>query len=151
MRHLTTGFRAGILAAIIGVLLALPASAAHIGNNKAELSGPEGVSGQSVANYSTGQDAIRANATVQGLEAGEDYTFRLRHNNGDTSEVCTFTARRNGSGGCSGEVDGVGFHHADILDDEGSTVATGTYERRGNCREASQGGSLCESDQRNPQ
>lgn len=52
---------------------------------------------------------------------------------------------RGGTDGCSGSVAGVGFHHADIVDDAGTTVATGRYERRGNCREPGQDGSQCQA------
>ncbi|MGI8875344.1 MAG: hypothetical protein ACR2KP_13690 [Egibacteraceae bacterium] len=136
--------RTALIAAILSAFFALPAAAAHIGNNKADLTGPGGVTGQSVANYSTGQDAVQAQARVRGLAPGS-YTLRLRHNDGRTFPVCTFSADGKGTDGCSGSIEGVGFHHADVVDDDGVVVATGTYERRGNCREPQQGASQCEA------
>ncbi|HVM00729.1 MAG TPA: hypothetical protein VM324_15680 [Egibacteraceae bacterium] len=144
MQGVGTGFKVGLVAvtmAVLAALAALPASAAHIGNNKAELSG-DGATGTSVANYSTGTDTIRANVRVRGLEAGQ-YTFQIRHANGTVTSICTFTAKGTGAAGCSGATSGRGFHHADVVDDAGNLVATGEYERRGNCREADQAGSLC--------
>ncbi len=132
------------VAVAMAALLAVPAAADHIGNNKAELTGAGGVGGQSTANYATGADVIYAQARVDDLEPG-DYTFRVRHNNGSTFTVCSFTADGSGSEGCAGSIDGVGFHHADIVDAANSVVATGRYARRGNCREPQQGGSQCEA------
>lgn len=145
MRHLTSRFSVGLLAAVLGVLLALPAAAAHNGSNKAELAG-DGGTGTSVVNYSKGHDTFNASARVLGLDEGT-YTFRLRSPDGQTAfDVCELESTGSGSATCS-EVhrDFGGFATGEIVDDEGTVVAEGTYARRGNCRDPEQAGSQCEA------
>ncbi len=63
--------------------------------------------------------------------------------------VCTFDTTT-GRDGCSATDLGLpGFASARIVDGDGTVVASGTFERRGNCRDADQGGSQCEAPGRN--
>lgn len=63
----TRTFWTAMLAAAMAVMMVLPAAADHIGNNKAALAGADGVTGQSIANYSKGSDTVQAHARVNGL------------------------------------------------------------------------------------
>lgn len=135
------------VAAVALLGIASPASAAHFGNNKAALVG-DGVTGTAIVNYSEGTGTFNGSARVSGLEEGT-YTFQVVSPNGMTATpICTFTADGNGTDGCS--ANGLtlgGFATAEIVDDTNNTVvASGTFERRGNCRDADQAGSQCKAN-----
>lgn len=127
-------------------LPAVPAMAAHNGNNKAPLSG-EGTSGTALVNYSEGTGTFSGTSSVKGLNPGETYSYNVVSPNGQVvTEVCTFVAD-GGSDGCSFQGTKLGgFASATIEDDLGNVVASGTFERRGNCRDRDQGGSQCEAN-----
>jgi hypothetical protein len=154
MRYLTSGLRASLIAAILGVLLALPASAAHNGNNRADLAG-DGITGRSVANYIAGSDkgageshthGFNVSAQVRGLDAGA-YTLQVRSPNGQVvTPVCDFVATGRGSAGCQENLDLGGFLTAEIADAAGTVVASGVYDRAGNCRDPQQAGTQCEAN-----
>lgn len=116
------------------VLTALPAQAGHESNNKADLVGA-GVSGSAVVNYAKGApQEWRSTAHVAGLVPAAAYTFTVNGPAG-VQVVCTFTANRQGAGGCTdGETDLGGFGTAQIRDAAGDVVAAGTFERRGGNR-----------------
>ena len=140
-------FIALALAAIALLGIASPASAAHNSNNKAELTGttdPD-ITGVAIVNYQEGRGTFNGSTRVDGLEPGEDYTFRVT-GPGGLQTICTFTANASGSGGCSEQ--GLklgGFTTAQIVDKNGTVVASGTFARRGTCRDPQQGGELCEA------
>jgi hypothetical protein len=126
------------------VLTALPAQAAHNGNNLASLSG-DGVSGTALLNYSEGTGTFSGTANVLGLVAGEEYRYVVNLNGANERVVCTFVAGP-GSSGCSANGLALpGFNKAEIKHESGP-VASGTFERRGNCRDPQQGGSQCEAN-----
>ncbi len=55
-----------------------------------------------------------------------------------------------GTDGCSeNRLPLAGFSRAEIVDESGAVVASGAFERRGNCRDADQAASLCEAPGRN--
>lgn len=124
---------AGGTAALL--LPALPVHAAHESNNKAELTGA--ASGTAVVNDIEGRDRQQwtANTRLQGLEPGT-YTFVLVAPNGTEGvTVCTFTSDGQGSSGCSNSAfDTGGFASAQIQDEAGDAVASGTFARRGGNR-----------------
>lgn len=126
-------------------LVAGPAAAAHNGNNKAELSGSTGITGNAIVNYSEGQGTFNGVTSVQNIPDGA-YTYTVSLNGNNPQVICTFTAT-NGTGGCS-EQDRplAGFNMAEIRNAAGAVVASGTFDRRGNCRDADQGGSQCEAN-----
>jgi hypothetical protein len=134
------------VAAVALLGIASPASAAHFGNNKAALVG-DGVTGTAIVNYSEGTGTFNGSARVSGLEEGT-YTFQVVSPDGQTATpICTFEADGNGTDGCSatGLTLG-GFATAEIADANGEVVADGTFERRGNCRDADQAGSQCKAN-----
>lgn len=124
---------AGGAAALL--LTALPAQAAHESNNKADLSGA--ASGTAVVNYIEGRDGQQWTATtrLQDLQAGT-YSFVLIAPNGTEGvTVCTFSSDGAGSAGCSNSsFDTGGFAGAQIQDEDGDVVASGTFVRRGGRR-----------------
>lgn len=143
MRHSTIGMRASLLAAVLGVLLALPAAAAHNGNNKADFDGV--TTGAAVVNYSQGQGTFSGSLSVSGLDDG-DYTFAVSLNGDNRQELCDFTAGA-GRQGCSVTGQALpGFNLAEVLDADGTVVDSAAFARRGNCRDPQQGGSLCEAN-----
>jgi hypothetical protein len=136
---------AGAATAAALAVAAAPAHAAHNGNNKAPLRG-DGVTGTAILNYSEGTGTFSGTANVLGLVEGEDYSYVVNLNGGNEQTICTFTAGA-GSSGCS--ANGLtlpGFNRAEIEDSAGNAVASGTFERRGNCRDPQQGGSQCEAN-----
>jgi len=63
-------------------------------------------------------------------------------------EICEAEANQQGTFRCSDQdvlQDEFGLVEAVIRDSEGTEVATGIYNRRGNCRAPDQGGSQCEA------
>jgi hypothetical protein len=139
---------------VVGVVaLAAPAFAAHNGNNYAELTGVQGtdvITGTAVINYSEGQGTFNSTLNASGLDAG-DYRFTVNGPAG-VQEICTFTVSGGGRQGCSAQDQALGgFGSAQIREaGSGAIVASGTFERRGNCRDPQQGGSQCESPVLNP-
>jgi hypothetical protein len=126
------------------------ASAAHNGNNRAEL-GPgtdANASGVAIVNYSEGRGAFNGSVTVSGLEPGASYTFvvRLGANEVTDQTICSGTADTAGTFTCNAQhVTLSGFSVAVLEDALGGDVATGTFARRGNCRDPQQGGSQCDA------
>ena len=120
------------------LLTALPAQAAHESNNKAELTGV-GTTGTAIVNYIEGRTTQQwtGNVRVRGLAVG-DYSYVLVSPTGaDAATVCTFTAAANGSAGCSNSsFDTGGFATAQVRNEAGAVVASGTFERRGGQRAA---------------
>ena len=134
----------GTTAALL--LPAVSASAAHNGNNRAELSGAG--TGVALLNYSEGRGTFNGSTNVQGLEDG-DYTFRVSLNGNNVREICSFTVG-DGRSGCSAtDLALPGFNRAEIVDSDGAVVASGVFARRGNCRDPQQGGSQCEAPGQN--
>lgn len=134
------------LAAVALLGIASPASAAHNGNNKAELTGPRGVTGTAIVNYSEGQGTFNATARVAGLPAGT-YTFAVFNAANGSQTICTFTSDGTGTAGCSAQhLELEGFGVARIVDSSGAIVASGNFARRGNCRDANQAGSQCKAN-----
>ncbi len=136
--------------AMLGVaLFAGSALGAHNGNNRAELTGTgdPNATGVAIVNYSEGKGTFNGNITVSNLTAGAAYTFLVRSPNGVTEQViCSGTADADGTFTCSAQ--GLplnGFAKAVVRDSNGTEVAVGTFERRGNCRDPLQAGSQCEA------
>jgi hypothetical protein len=135
---------------VLGALFALApsAQAAHLGNNKAELTGtgdPD-ATGQALINYSDGTGLFNGGASVANLNAGATYTYLVRRANGTEVAICSGTANLKGKFQCSESqvsIPAPGFTTAVIRDMAGTEVASGLFERRGNCREPDQAGSLC--------
>ena len=140
---------------VLGILLTLllgttSAFASHESNNYAKLTGAGGVTGNAHVNYVKGTEGWSSTVSVFGLAAG-DYVFAVRRTAaGAFQTVCAFTADGRGQDGCSDQ-DAVlvGFTQAVIvldangngIADSGETVvASGTFERRGVCREPDQAG-----------
>ncbi len=137
---------------ILGVMLggASSAFAAHESNNRANLTGDDGVSGKAIVNYVKGTEGWSSNTSVFGLQPGE-YVFAVRlRADGPFQTICAFTADGKGRDGCS-DRDAVlmGFSQAVIVldangngeaDMDETVVASGTFERRGVCREPDQAG-----------
>lgn len=143
MNRRTRGLRAGLLAAVISVVVALPAFAAHNGNNRATFDGD--TSGTAVVNYSEGRGTFNGTLNVSGLDDG-DYSFAVSLNGTNRQALCSFEA---GSGrtGCSVTDRALpGFNLAEVLDADGDVVDSAVFDRGGNCRDPQQGGSLCESN-----
>lgn len=126
-------------------------SAAHNGNNKAELvgTGDPDATGQAVVNYREGTGTFNGTVTVRNLEPGETYTFMVRGATGETF-ICEDEANSVGTFTCSAQnLTLPGFGSAAVRDSSGNEVATGVFERRGNCRDADQAGSQCKAPDRN--
>ena len=132
------------------LVLAGAALAAHNGNNRAELTGAGGVTGVAIVNYSEGQGDFNGNVTVSGLLPNVDYSFYV---NGATSTpgrlICSGTSDAAGAFTCSAQhVVLPGFATAEVR--QGTTVvASGTFARRGNCRDPEQGGTQCDAPGQN--
>jgi len=104
------------------------------------------VTGTAVVNYSEGTGTFNGTTRVSGLEPDTGYTFRVNGPAGPQT-ICTFTTDANGTGGCSEQ--GLtlgGFGRAEIVDKGGVVVASGSFDRRGNCRDADQAGSQCKAN-----
>ena len=147
MRFLARGlFVVSMLAMLLVGSTAL-VSAAHNGNNKAQLTGtgdPD-AQGQAVVNYREGTGTFNGNITVQNLEPGETYTFLVRGATGETV-ICSADANSAGTFSCSAQdLTLPGFGTAVVRDSAGTEVASGIFARRGNCRDADQAGSQCQA------
>lgn len=123
------------------------ALAAHNGNNKAELSGVG--TGTAVVNYSEGQGTFNGTVTVSGLAANTDYSFFVTGAAAGATGllICSGTSDSSGTFTCSEQKLGLpGFTTAQVRTTIGGTVvASGTFERRGNCRDPEQAGSQCQA------
>lgn len=129
-----------LLAGTVGM-----ASAAHNGNNSAVITGtgdPD-ATGKAIVNYREGTGTFNGTITVDNLTPGETYSFFVRGATGETL-ICTDTADAEGTFTCSEQnLTLPGFGMAVVRDSAGVEVATGTFERRGNCRDPQQGGTQC--------
>ena len=145
MRTLLRAF--GGLALLLAVLVGtVPATlAAHNGNNQAVLSGtgdPD-ATGKAIVNYREGTGTFNGTITVQNLTPGATYTVLVRGASGERV-ICTDVANTQGSFTCSAQdLTLPGFVTAVVRDSAGTDVASGTFERRGNCRDPEQAGSQC--------
>ena len=139
------GLTAFFLATMMVLAFAGVAGAAHNGNNKAALTGtgdPD-ATGQAIVNYREGTGTFNGTITVSNLTPGEMYTFLVRRGAVETV-VCSGTANSSGVFTCSAQDLALpGFVMAVVRDSAGIEVATGTFARRGNCRDADQAGSQC--------
>ncbi len=128
------------------------ASAAHNGNNKAQLVGvgtETDATGQAIVNYREGTGTFNGTVTVRNLMAGETYEFYVTGAAaGDAGVlICSGEASNSGLFRCSAQALALpGFTTAEVREGDGDVVATGTFLRRGNCRDADQAGSQCESN-----
>lgn len=136
-----------VLAGTIG-----SASAAHNGNNKANLAGvgtETDATGTAIVNYREGTSTFNGTVTVRNLIPGETYEFYVTGAAAGTAGVliCSGEASESGLFRCSAQGLALpGFASAEVREDDGDVVATGTFARRGNCRDPQQAGSQCEAN-----
>ena len=148
MRIRTVG---GVAAALLVVLVAPGvASAAHNGNNRAELSpvADPDATALAIVNYAEGRGDFNGNVSASGLAPGGTYTLvvRLGANEASDQTICSGTADVFGALSCSAQhLTLGGFNTAVVEDAAGEDVARGVFARRGNCRDPEQGGSLCDA------
>jgi len=148
MKRLYLGFAVALALLAFGATTSL---AAHNGNNKAEIAGTGDADavGNAIVNYSEGRGTFNGTITVQNLAPGETYTFLVRRMTTETT-VCTGVASAEGVFTCQAQGLALpGFVQAVVRDSAGVEVASGAFERRGNCRDPDQGGSLCEAPGQN--
>jgi len=129
------------------------ALAAHNGNNKAELSGAGGVTGVAVVNYSEGQGTFNGTITVQGLAPNTSYSFSVTGAGAGAAGrlICSDTSNSTGTFTCNAQgLTLPGFTTAQVRTSGGAIVASGTFERRGNCRDPQQAGSQCKAPGQQP-
>ena len=144
--------RVAAAAASLAVVLVTAggATAAHNGNNRAEL-GPGSdtdAAGVAIVNYSEGKGDFNGNVTVSHLEPGGTYTFVVRLGTSELTDqtICSGTADELGTFGCTAQHRVLsGFNTAVVEDSLGNDVSRGAFARRGNCRDPEQGGSLCDA------
>ncbi len=153
MRLFKMGFVALMLVAVVVSGIVSSASAAHNGNNRAVVTSaadPD-ATGKAVVNYSEGQGTFNGTITVRNLEPGETYTFQVSGAaSGSGVDVCDGVANNQGTFTCSFQgVDLLGFTNVEVEDENGVVVASGLFERAGNCRDADQAGSQCDAPGRN--
>ena len=144
------GLGAFSLLATLFLSVTLPVSAAHLGNSKATIvgTGDPDATGMSVVNYRKGTESFNASASVSNLEPNATYTFLVRNAAGVERAICSAESNSNGKFDCNAQdvlPDGFGLTQAIVRDSAGNEVATGVYERRGNCRAPEQAGSQCEA------
>lgn len=145
-----------VFAAALALLAfgATPAMAAHNGNNKGELTGvadPD-ATGSAIVNYSEGRGTFNGTITVQNLEPGETYSFFVRGAGAGATGVliCSGEASAQGVFNCQDQNRPLpGFTQAVVRDSAGLEVASGTFARRGNCRDPEQVGSQCDAPGQN--
>ena len=122
-----------------------PTSAAHNGNNKASIAGTgdADATGNAIVNYREGTGTFNGSITVRNLAANGTYTFSVR-TPGPETVICSGEANGGGVFTCSAQdLTLPGFGMAIVRDSTGAEVATGTFARRGNCRDPEQAGSQC--------
>lgn len=144
-RRLGSLVAAGVLSLSALASVAGPAMAAHNGNNRAEITGTgdADATGRAIVNYSEGRGDFNGNIAVSNLTPGETYRFFVRRGATETL-VCSGVANSQGMFTCSEQhLPLPGFVMAVVRDSAGVEVASGTFERRGNCRDPEQAGSLC--------
>lgn len=138
-----------ITVGLLGVsLFAGTALGAHNGNNRAVVTGTgdADATGIAIVNYSEGQGTFNGNITVDNLVAGATYRFFVRAGSGAEQLICSGTADSAGTFTCAAQKLALnGFARAVVRNAAGGEVAVGTFERRGNCRDADQAGSQCEA------
>lgn len=153
MGVLKLGVAALMLVAVIVSGIASSASAAHNGNNRAVMTGTADADavGKAVVNYSEGRGTFNGTITVRNLEPGETYTFQVSGAaSGAGVTVCSGEATSQGTFACSFQGRALpGFTTAQVVDKNGAVVASGTFDRAGNCRDADQAGSQCDAPGRN--
>ncbi|MGI8643927.1 MAG: hypothetical protein ACR2LS_07400 [Thermomicrobiales bacterium] len=154
MRTTLRGFGLLVMLAALMVSALGSASAAHNGNNKANLSAMgDDAAGKAIVNYSEGRGTFNGTIVVRDLEPNTGYTFvvRLMDNEATDQVICSGTSNDQGLFRCNEQgLALAGFSQAVVEDDAGNDAASGTFARRGNCRDPQQGGSQCESlDNRN--
>ena len=133
------------LLALTALAVTGTAVAAHNGNNKAELSGAGGVTGVAIVNYSEGQGTFNGTVTVEGLAPNTAYSFTVAGASGIRT-ICSGISDSSGTFTCSAQnLTLPGFGTAQVRTSDGTVVASGTFERRGNCRDPEQAGSQCEA------
>ena len=146
--HMRRFVAAGALSLAVLASLVGPASAAHNGNNRAEITGSADAdaTGQAIVNYSEGRGDFNANITVSNLTPGATYSFFVRSAAGVETLICTGVADSQGVFTCNAQhLTLGGFGRAVVRDSAGVMVASGAFDRRGNCRDPEQAGSLCEA------
>ena len=105
--------------------------------------GDPDATGQAIVNYREGTGTFNGAITVMNLNPGETYSFFVRRGPVETL-VCMGTANNQGTFTCNKQDLALpGFVMAVVRDSAGVEVATGTFERRGNCRDPRQVGELC--------
>jgi len=127
------------------------AVAAHNGNNKAELSGAG--TGTAVVNYSEGQGTFNGTVSVGGLMANTAYSLYVTGAGAGAAGrlICSGTSDSSGTFTCSEQKLALpGFTTAQVRTIGGTVVASGTFERRGNCRDPEQMGSQCKAQNERP-
>ena len=140
-------FRTLLITAFAVFAVAVPtALAAHNGNNSAQLTGTAAdpdATGKAIVNYSEGRGDFNGTITVRNLVPGATYSFFVRRGATETL-VCSGEANSQGTFTCQAQhLRLPGFTHAVVRNAAGVEVASGVFERRGNCRDPEQGGSLC--------
>jgi hypothetical protein len=133
-------FNALLIAAFAALAVGAPiANAAHNGNNFAE---PD-ASGKAIVNYSEGRGDFNGTITVRNLDPNATYSFFVRRM-GVEQLVCTDAANSQGTFTCQAQhLKLNGFAMAVVRSSAGIEVASGTFERRGNCRDPQQAMSQC--------
>ena len=135
------------LLSLVVLAVAGTASAAHNGNNKAEL-GVGSVTGTAIVNYSEGQGTFNGTISVQGLVPNTSYLFYVTGAGAGTIGrlICSGISSSSGTFTCSEQKLALpGFTTAQVRTSGGTVVASGTFDRRGNCRDPEQMGSQCKA------
>ncbi len=149
MRTFKIGFAALLMVLVVVSGIASTANAAHFGNNRAEITGTtdSDATGKAVVNYSKGQGTFNGTITVRNLEPNQMYTFTV-----SGMFVCDGFANSQGTFQCSAQrLDLGSFSTAEVRlgNQTGAIVASGDFDRGGNCREADQAASRCNAPGRN--
>ena len=141
-----------VVAIALFAIGATTAVAAHNGNNRAAITGtgdPD-ATGQAVVNYSEGRGDFNGTITVRNLNPGETYSFYVRRGTVEQL-ICSGEANDQGVFTCAEQLLPLnGFSAAVVRDSQGVEVATGVFDRRGNCRDPQQAGSQCSAPGQQP-
>jgi hypothetical protein len=149
-RLIFAGMAAGLMIATMLFGFAGNVPAAHLGNNRAELTGtgdPD-ATGLSLVNFRKGTENFNASASATNLDPEEDYTFLVRNAAGVEREICSAETSSKGTFMCGEQgvlPDLFGLSRAVIRDSTGVEVLVGVYELRGNCRAPDLAGSQCQA------
>lgn len=128
-----------IIAGSLFAISAMPAPAAHMSNNKADLtSDVSPANGKAIVNYVKGTATWNATVSIQDLPEGI-YFLVVRANTeagtGPFQAVCTLETDGKGGASCSvQDFDLGGFHEALVVDLDGNIILSGLFERRGGNR-----------------